>query len=76
MASLTVDEKLAEAVRKYSILFDKLLKDFRDKDNKRNVAPSRGCNIHFVVYYFMKPTASFLAYIFSSSSSTMDNDDQ
>ena len=31
----TLDERIAEAVRKYPVLYDKSCKDFKDKNKKR-----------------------------------------
>ena len=36
MASNSMDEKVAEAVRRFPILYNKSLKDFRDRNKKKN----------------------------------------
>ena len=36
MASNSMDEKVAEAVRRFPILYNKSLKDLRDRNKKKN----------------------------------------
>ena len=36
MVSNSMDEKVAEAVRRFPILYNKSLKDFRDRNKKKN----------------------------------------
>ena len=59
-SSVSFDERLSDSVRKYPILYDKSLKDFKDKHKKNNAWSKVAKELGVSSGKLIRHTASFI----------------
>ena len=65
MAASSLDERVAEGVRRFPVLYDKSCKDFKDANKKKNareeVAKQAGLSSNFDVDKYYEPKIAFFS---------------